>query len=55
MVHLWDKIKRYRNMVETGSEPNFEGLKDTLEDIIGYAIIGLHILKDETIKDKVHG
>jgi hypothetical protein len=43
------------NMVETGSEPNFEGLKDTLEDIIGYAIIGLHILKDETIKDKVHG
>ena len=55
MVHLWDKIKRYRNMVETGSDPNFESLKDTLEDIIGYAIIGLHILEDETIKDKIHG
>ncbi len=55
MVHLWDKIKRYRNMVEKGSEPNFESLKDTLEDIIGYSIIGLHILKDETIKDKIHG
>lgn len=55
MVHLWDKIKRYRSMVETGSEPNFESLKDTLEDIIGYAIIGLHILKDDTINNKIHG
>lgn len=56
MVHLWDKIKRYRNLVENNNfQPNFEGLNDTLKDIIGYAIIGMHILNDETIKDKIHG
>lgn len=56
MVHLWDKIKRYRSLVEKdNSKPNFDSLNDTLTDIIGYAIIGLHILDDETIKDKIHG
>jgi len=56
MVHLWDKIKRYRNLVEKNdSQPHFEGLSDTLKDIIGYAIIGIHILNDETIKDKIYG
>ena len=56
MVHLWDKVKRYRSLVEKEqSEPHFESLNDTLKDIIGYAIIGLHILDDETIKDKIHG
>lgn len=50
MVHLWDKVSRYRNMVENkmrGEQPNFEGIEDTLKDIIGYAVIGLHILKAE--------
>lgn len=50
MVHLWDKVSRYRNMVENkmrGEQPNFEGLEDTLKDMIGYAVIGLHILKAE--------
>ena len=50
MVHLWDKVRRYRSMVENknhGQEPNFEGIEDTLKDIIGYAVIGLHILKAE--------
>lgn len=50
MVHLWDKIRRYRNMVEKrpqGSLPNFESIKDTLMDTIGYAVIGLHILEAE--------
>ena len=56
MVHLWDKIKRYRNMVEKqNASPNFEAIDDTLKDIIGYAVIGLHILDDETLKDKIHG
>lgn len=45
MVHLWDKVRRYRNMVENVQEPNFESIDDTLRDIIGYAIIGLHIIK----------
>ena len=50
MVHLWDKVTRYRNMVEIknrGEEPNFESIEDTLKDIIGYAVIGLHILQQE--------
>jgi ppGpp synthetase/RelA/SpoT-type nucleotidyltranferase len=47
MVHLWDKVKRYRNLVEKdnkGESPNFESIEDTLNDIIGYAIIGRIIL-----------
>ena len=56
MVHLWDKIKRYRNIIEKGeANINFEGLSDTLKDIIGYAVIGLHILDDSEIKDKIYG
>ena len=56
MVHLWDKVKRYRSLIENGKkEPNFEKIEDTLKDIIGYAIIGLHILNNETFKDRVNG
>ena len=51
MVHVWDKTRRYRSLVEKkmagGSQPNFEGLEDTLKDLIGYCVIGLHILEDE--------
>lgn len=47
MVHLWDKIKRFRTLVEksqcSDQEPNFESIEDTLRDIIGYGIIGLII------------
>ncbi len=53
MVHLWDKIKRYRTLVENknkGVEPNFESIQDTLNDVIGYAIIGLLILDEENNK-----
>ena len=56
MVHLWDKISRFRSLISKNSEnPNFESLEDTLKDIIGYAIIGLHILNDDEIKDKIYG
>lgn len=47
MVHLWDKVRRYRSLVEKKEAPNFESTEDTLKDIIGYAIIGLIILKQE--------
>lgn len=52
MVHLWDKVRRYRNLVEKRmlkkeESPNFESVEDTLMDIIGYAVIGIHILKAE--------
>lgn len=55
MVHLWDKIKRYRTLIEKKSEPSFESIEDTLKDIIGYAIIGLHIYRDARLEDKYHG
>ena len=56
MVHLWDKVSRFRTLItKNNHNPNFESLEDTLKDIIGYAIIGLHILEDETIKDKIYG
>lgn len=51
MVHIWDKVKRYRTLVEkklaNNGEPNFESIQDTLKDIIGYALIGLIILEME--------
>jgi hypothetical protein len=56
MVHLWDKVSRYRTLVQNNQcAPNFENIDDTLKDIIGYAIIGLHIMKDEFIEDKIFG
>lgn len=56
MVHLWDKVKRYRNLVETADKvTNYETISDTLKDIIGYSIIGLHILNDETTVNKING
>ncbi len=55
MVHLWDKVSRYRSLISLDKEPNFEGIEDTLKDIIGYAIIGLHILNDKNMNNKVNG
>lgn len=49
-VHIWDKVVRYRNLVEnrnSGEIANFESIEDTLRDIIGYSVIGLHILNEE--------
>lgn len=50
MVHIWDKARRFRSLVEKqmkGEKANFESLEDTLRDIIGYAVIGIHILQNE--------
>lgn len=48
MVHLWDKVRRYRSLIENRDKtPNFESVEDTLKDIIGYAIIGLIILEND--------
>jgi hypothetical protein len=51
MVHLWDKVKRYKTLIEKkiahGETPNFESIQDTLKDIIGYALIGLVMLKSQ--------
>jgi hypothetical protein len=56
MVHLWDKVSRYRSLIQNSqTTPNFESIDDTLKDIIGYAIIGLHILNDKSISNKING
>lgn len=50
MVHIWDKARRFRSLVEKqmkGEKANFESLEDTLRDIIGYAVIGIHILGND--------
>lgn len=43
VVHLWDKVSRLNNL-NNNTEPNFEAIDDTLRDIIGYCVIGLHII-----------
>lgn len=47
VVHLWDKVSRYKSMCFDGNNNDFESVEDTLKDIIGYAVIGLIILGDE--------
>lgn len=50
MVHIYDKANRYRTLIEKmhkGESPNFESIDDTLRDIIGYAVIGLLMLKND--------
>lgn len=58
MVHLWDKIRRYRNLVEKeqrAEDVNYESIEDTLRDIMGYATIGLLILENQAKKQIRHG
>lgn len=49
VVHLDDKISRYKNLVwqqiAKGKKPYNEGISDTLRDIIGYGVLGLIILE----------
>lgn len=57
MVHIHDKESRFRNLVHkefTGQQPNFESLEDTLKDLIGYCVIGLHILKNRKEDEKAN-
>lgn len=55
MVHIYDKACRFKSLIEKankGVDPNFESIEDTLQDILGYAIIGLIILKEERNDNK---
>jgi hypothetical protein len=40
-VRLHDKVSRLANLTKTGNQPNHESLRDTLIDIINYAVIGI--------------
>ena len=49
-VHIWDKVSRMRRLIDLrkkGEKQNFEGLVDTYHALIGYCVIGLHILQAE--------
>ena len=49
-VHIWDKVSWMRRLIDLrkkGEKQNFEGLVDTYHDLIGYCVIGLHILQAE--------
>jgi len=45
VVRLWDKINRFKTLVWHGARPKNESVEDTLNDIAGYAIIGLLLRK----------
>lgn len=50
-VHIWDKVSRLRSLIEkeaNGALPNFESIRDTLMDLIGYAAIGVLIHDEST-------
>ena len=52
-IRLYDKVNRYksllRNMLE-GKESNFEGIEDTIMDIIGYGFLGKMIYNESSLK-----
>lgn len=53
-VHLWDKVMRLKRVFDNPNDkPNFEGIEDTYRDIIGYCVIGLHIIGVAKVEDKV--
>ena len=54
-VHIWDKVSRLKHLLDnkqSGKKENFEGMEDTYRDIIGYCVIGLHILYADKMTDE---
>lgn len=52
-VHLWDKVMRLKRVFDNPNDkPNFESVEDTYRDIIGYCVIGLHIIGVAKVEDK---
>ena len=41
VVRLWDKINRLKNLIWNNQRPKNASVEDNLNDIAGYAIIGL--------------
>lgn len=48
MIHL--KSTRLRSLVEQKGQPNFDSIKDTLQDLIAYTTFYLHWLELEELK-----
>ena len=52
-VHLWDKVMRLKRVFDNPNDkPNFESIEDTYRDIIGYCVIGLHIIGVAKVEGK---
>lgn len=52
MMHV--KLLRIRNLLESGQAPNYEGIKDSVYDLINYAVFYLeHMEKIDGIRDNV--
>lgn len=47
LVRIDDKLKRLQNLTTSEYEANFEGIKDTVKDLIGYLILLLVETKDK--------
>lgn len=46
-VRMWDKIARLNNLIDSGSTPEYESIKDTLVDIMNYAAIAILVLENK--------
>ena len=44
-VRIHDKIARINNLIDKGSEPEYESLEDSFKDLANYAIIALLVLR----------
>lgn len=51
LIRLSDKFRRFKSLVKTGIS-NFEGVEDTLKDIIGYCTLTLIELQDCNSKNQ---
>lgn len=53
-VHIWDKSSRIKKLMSKNDKDiNYESLEDSFKDLLGYAIIGLHILQKGEIINKL--
>lgn len=47
LVRMWDKMARLRNLVEQGTDPQNESVRDTYLDLANYAIIALMVIDEK--------
>ena len=43
-VRMYDKISRINNLIDSGSDPEHESLRDSFIDLANYSIIALMVL-----------
>jgi hypothetical protein len=46
-VRMHDKLARINNLIDTGSEPNHESVRDSFVDLLNYSAIALLVLDGE--------